>query len=418
MSQIDFNPAPGSTHVGLELTFGTTNAVTRAFPISPVDMSGLTQENVVPQDEKTRLFGACVPVQGLKGGTLSLGYYLRPDGTQLTSANAAATHPLGLILKGLMGGEAANNGSTVAAAGSSTSSVVVAAGHGSRFKIGQWVAAESAGSVLTARRITNISTDTLTVRPNWTTPTASTGIVVNSYTYYLTQQNSQTLVVQHAKADSQASAYQWTLNGCNGALDVSLERGQLARVTANLQVATWTGPSAQGISVAAATDSMAAPVLVRGATTLLQAHSATTSTHYAMKSVAVRIAAPTTHTTELGGVEGKTSSQRTGGRPAVEVTLRMRSDLDLDNASSAYYTGQTKLSVVVIVPVGTGLTQRFLVLDIPTAIINAKPRQVDDGGLMATELTLMCLEDETTTTSGLSGTNLDLAVSPIRIALI
>lgn len=418
MAQLDFSPIPASTLIGIESSFGTTPSMTRCFPAEPLDMSGLMQDNPVPTDERTRLFQALMPVQGFKGGSVRLPYYIRPDGTQLSSGASAGTHPLGVLLKALMGGEAAAAGSTVAAAGSSVSQVVVAAGHGSRFKAGQWLAAES-GGVLYPRRVTSVSTDTLAVRPNFGgTPTSSTGLVINSYTYYLTQQNSQTLTIQHAKADSQASAYQWTLNGCRGSLDLSFERGQFPRATANLDVATWTGPSAQGISVAAASDLMAPPILLRGCTTLLQAASATTSTHYALKALSVSLAIPTEYQTEFGGVEGKTSAQRTGSRPALKCTLRMRADTELDNASNAYYTNRTKLSVVLICPIGSsGTSQRFVVVDIPTCVIDAKPKMAS-GPLMETELSLHCMEDETTTTSGLSGTDLDLAVSPIRVALI
>lgn len=414
MSAVDISARAGASYLGIESTFGSAPSVTRCFPDTGSTLV-LTQANLPNNDERVRVKAHLKPVQGLKSGTATLKTKLRPDGTQLTTGASAATPWLGVALKAGLGGEASGGGSTVQTS-STTTSLIVGTGHGSRFKIGTWIGVEVSGALEWAR-VVNVSTDTLTLVPALSgTPTTS-GVVVNSYCYFPTETNTQSLYFQHAKAqDSSASKY--SLGGGLTGLKLTTQRGEYLSAEWSLQFVTWAAPTTDTVAVTTASDGMAAPVVMRNATTLLQA-AATTSTkvHYPIEVLDVELPQNLAmdYVKELGGVEGNVGVMRAGEcRPWTKLKLTVRADSQL----KTWYDAQTTLQFVLQVPAGSGTTTRAVILDVPSCVIVAMTTPKESGGMWRQDVMLEGLEDTTTTTSGLTGTNLDCALAPFRLALL
>lgn len=415
MAAVDISARAGASYLGIESTFGTAPSMTRCFPDTGSSLV-LAQANLPNTDERVRVKTHLKPVQGLKTGTATLKTKLRPDGTQLTAAASAATPWLGIALKAGLGGEASAAGSTVITA-STASSLIVTTGHGAaRFKIGTWIGVEVSGALEWAR-ITNIATDTLTLVPQLSGAPTVGGVVVNSYCYFPTETNTQSLYFQHAKAqDSSTSKY--SLGGGITGLKLTTQRGEYLSAEWSVQFVTWAAPTSDSVAVTTASDGMAAPVVMRGAITLLQA-AATTSTkvHYPIEVLDVELPQnlAMAYIPELGGVEGNVGVMRSGEcRPWTKLKLTVRADSQL----KTWYDAQTTLQFVLQVPAGSGTTTRAVILDVPSCVIVAMATPKESGGMWRQEVTLEGLEDTTTTTSGLTGTNLDCALAPFRLALL
>lgn len=406
MSQADTVNRLGATWLGIESTLGTLPSMTRVFPAAVPDVSGLSQDNVKVEEEHPRGFRHQKPIQGLKStnSEVKLAFNLKPDTTQLLDGGSASTPWLGVLLKAGLGGEASGAGTTVAAMSTTTDLKLTSA---TGFAAGGILAAEVNGTLEVAK-ITTLATADVTPWPSFSaTPNTSSGVVVNSYCYYPTQSNTQSLSFQHAKATG--STNQWEARGCTSALEFKIERGALLQVMASLKAATWDGPANLSLSATAASDGMAAPLVARTVTCFLQSTATLTRTPYKVQSCTIKITQGDMHVPELGGVEGVSSMMRIPNRPFGTVSLKFRSDTVAD---STWYVGQTDLALMVIVEVGSGLTKRFVVFDCATCVVAAKPKFSDDGGRLVTELELEMLEDAT------ASATTDLSLAPFRVALI
>ena len=424
MAQATVLTRTGATYVGIESTFATTPTMTRVFPLSgSVDVSGLARAQLKVEDERPRGFAHIVPIHGMRSenSAIKAEFLFRPDGTQLQGPTTAVpAGPTGLhsLIMGLFGNTAVTagagayyvgQGSTVVSA--TSSSVTVTGGHGARFCKGQWIAVQVGAAAMQCVKVTNISTDTLTVWPNFSaTPTVGY-LLTNGLTFSPAQYHTATVTMQHAKAvGSSVTAAQWTANGCIGDLSLTWERGALPKIGVDLKSASHTGPSAQAISVAASTDGSGSTAGVYNATTLLQTFATTTSTNVKMLSAAVKFAGGMMHLPDLGSTEGVSGALRIPQRPFATATIKLPFDPALDTTD---WTSQTLFDLVQIVPIGTGLTQRYVGWELPNCVIVGKPKVSDDSGRLVTEITLESLED-VNVTSGSS----DLDFAPVRLFAI
>lgn len=402
MSQVNIRHSESATYVGIESTFCTTPSMTRCFPItSGVDLEPV-QAELENDEESIYLWDVKDPVKGLKDGKVKVPCYLAPDSTALNAAATPATPWLGTFLKALLGGEQSGAGSTVASSGSGTT-VSVASGHGSRFAVGTWGLFEVSGA-LEPGRISAISTDALTLDLALSAAATSSGLVYNTYCYYPTESNVQTLSVQHALIGN--SSHQWTLNGCTGGWDLKLDRNGLLRVDFDLMAATWTGPSSQSLTTTVGSNGMGSPWSMRDAVCILQAYNTTTRTHYPLHSISCKFDSGMEFIPELGGTEGKTGVMRTKGREFVTLTIRFQSDQARDATD---WVSRTTLQCVVLVPQGSGTSKRWFILDVPRAIIKGKPKLIKEGGFTLTEITLVSKINTSGTTA--------LARAPFRLAI-
>lgn len=402
MAQLKVLSETAATYLALEDSFGSTpGTMYRAFPVKgTLDMS-LEQAEVENEDESIYLFDTKDPVRGMKDGSVKAEFYLKPYATQLSSSVAPTNNYLQQLLKAVFGGHQVHSGSAVSLGTSGTS---VNVDHPSRFSIGQWALFATTNGLEPAR-ITNIATNTLTLSPALSSTPASASVVINMDNYYPTESNVNSLTVQHAKAGD--SSLQYLLNGCVGGIELKLERNQIAAVTADLKVATWSTGSL-GYSTAVGTEVLASPIVVKDAVVLIQATTATTRTAYPLKSLACKMTFENNFLEELGGTEGKTGAMRMGARGFAEATLKFK----IDTAAEGYWSNQTKLQIIAMVPVGSSTSKRWLVLDIPTAVPVGRPKLVNDGGVYYIE---MMVRSKLSTVNASSSTELSRA--PAVLAL-
>lgn len=415
MSAVAIPEKQAASFWGTETTYGTTPSMTRCFPTS-IKLKP-KQTNLKVEEERNRGRKHIIPVQGLKSCEGEIGWLLKPDGSQLTAAASAAT-PWGMMpFKTLWGGEAAAAGSTVQSS-STTTSVIVGTGHGSRFAVGTVIAVEVSGS-LEVTEVISVSTDTLTVWPQLSATPTTSGVVVNSYTYYpvdayAAHNASTSMAIQHALAATNVTGYadfQWTVNAATGLIEISIERDKLISAVWKLAAAKWTGPSDQSITVSAASDAMATAMPVRTGRTLIQALSSTTRTHVPIKSIGLKFPEENKLIEELDGtLEGTSGVQKITARPGLEVTIKQLADTSV---FSSHYTSQTKLAIWHWTQFGSGTTARFVGVVIPTAVVGVLPVYDEEGGLKTVEYTLEAMEDEKT-----SGATTDLALAAYRVFML
>lgn len=401
MAQSTINSRQAATYVGLETTFASTpGTVYRAFPKSTPDI-GLEQAEVENDNESVYLFDYLDPVQGIKDGSVKAEFYLRPHASQLNSSTAPSNNYLQQVLKGTFGGHTVNTGSLVGAS-ATTGSIPVDTS--SRFSVGQWALFTTTAGLEPAR-ITAISASTLTVFPALSSAPSSGSAAINMDNFYPTENNTNSLTVQHAKAED--SAFQVLMNGCIGGAEIKLERGALATVSVDLKAATWSTGSL-GYSTAVGTDTLASPMVVKDAVVLVQPTTTSTRTQYPLKSLSLKLDLGNSFLEELGGAEGKTGPVRTGNRSVADITLRFKAD----TVAEGYWSNQTKLSVMAMVPVGSSTSKRWIVLDVPTAVPVGRPKLVDDGGVLYLEMTLKA---KLSTVNSSQST--DLARAPVVLAV-
>ena len=409
MSQINQRSREAATYIGLETQFASLPAAMhRAFPVEGTFAAELEQTELDNLDESTRLYDVKATVRGLKGGSVKFELYGKVPATQLLDSVSVTPNYLDATLRAALGSFAGDEGSTIASAG--PLSFDVQAGNGTRFEVGQWIAVQT-GSQLEPCRITSIATDTIRVYPALSGTPGATDLVVNSNTYAPAPNHTGTLHLQHAKSADTAHGLQWSISGSTTSLTFDVKRNELFKVGVECQAASWTGPVDQAFVTSSASDtSMTAPFAVRDAITIFQPVATTTRNSYCLLSADVKINGGMEFIECLGATEGKAGAFRKGQRIFAEATLKFRFDPDTD---ATQWTAQQLMSCIIMVPKGTGVTKRFLVLDMPTCRIVGKPKIADENGMVYCEVMLQAAIDTTTT-----GSTSDMALAPFRIALI
>jgi hypothetical protein len=403
MAQVGFNPSQAATYFFKETSFCVSGTLVRGFPISKTFQHAITQKEIENEDERPNLYNNLKTIKGMKDGTLKFDYSVRPASSQYDSSTAPVNHPLGIILECLFGGKTTNTGALVGAA-PTTGSVTVT--NGALFSIGQWALFPTSGG-LEPGRISNISSNTLTITPALSAAPISASAVVNMDNYYPTEQNSLSLTVAHAKA--QNSAYQWSFLGCTGDIEFKSDRNDFCKITPNLKVGTWITGS-QGLSTAVATDTNAVPLAVKDARCVFQATTDTAfNTAYPIASYGIKVNLANEHLMELGGIEGKTGVIRSGQRMFAEATIKFLAD---QAKSDTLWNAQTDMQLTLQIPVGTGTTKRWIVLDMPTCNIVGVPVFAEDNGKMYCTVTLHSAMNTITANS-----STDLARAPFICAL-
>jgi hypothetical protein len=403
---------PAVCLVGAESTFGTTaSSMVRLFPES-VEIKLMREMHDV-RELRTRGFAAQKKKKGFERGTIKIRGLIRAHGTQLVSgATPDSATALSLLLDAAFGANQSGNGSLVAS-GAATTGCSVTATEGSNFAQGGWVAVQSAAAALSPRRTATRATDAITWTPALGGAPSVGYAVVNGTTWYPTQTSTKSLTFQFVRTGNSTGTdpYQWTCTGCYvESLELIFEIGKMAEYEITLQVSDWTGPSDQSITRAAATDSQSAPFFVGGCFVMLQnAATSTNPTHVTIEKASVKFNLGMVPRPDFGGVNGRAGVMRIPARPFAEVAMTLPSDLAYD----ALFEAQTSQQFALWVPEGSGLTQRFFGVDVPSFYVNQKPDEADDGGRGVTTITGESLEDET-----LSSQTTDLGFAPARVFLI
>lgn len=362
-----------TTFWGAESVFGTGSVqLSQIAPKAGSFDEQHDQEDVIVDDESPYFFDEKSRIPGLKSGGCKLSLNVQPSGTLLNAAATPATPPNAVGLKALLGGESVAAGSLVAV-GTSATQVTVTAGQGSRFPAGTLCMVEVAG-VLHPTFVATQATDTLTFGIALPGTPGVGAFVTNAYNYYPTDGNSASLEVRRAIVGDANEQYQWL--GCNGNLEMSLERGKLITETYNLMAADW-NEGALGYSTAFAANTQGDRFVVKDAVTLLQTPATTTRINLPFQSVSLKFATAMVLQDEHGGINGNTGWMRAGmERVACEITLRTRVDRQL----VTWWQSKTQLRFFHATMSGSGTSKRANIIHAPLCSITGKPRIVDVGG--------------------------------------
>lgn len=385
MAQTFIIPDMQAGWIGNEITFGTL-----ASPMVRADLVGKAKVTLAPVEVENKTatvngFDVVPPEVGLFGGTVEFTSYLRPPLVAISGAAAVPTqnHPLGITLKALMGGESYNSGSAVAAV-STTTAVTVSSGHGTRFPQGSVVGVQTSNGIEWGY-VTSRATDVLTVAPAFGATPVTSGAVVNSYTYYPTETNNQSLSFQLAY--TQDATNQWQAVGCTGDFDIVIKEGEFPTVSTKLTVASGSGPASLGLSAATYTSLMSSPMVVNNAQVVFAATTDTTRTQYGLEECTIKINNGMTHVAQMGAgaVEGKGLAARTKLGAYAEATLKFRSDTVID---TSYWTNRTNMQLWVAWSKGAGTSKRWDVVGLPTCYIVGKPVYDNSGNHIITTVTV------------------------------
>ena len=402
----------GRTKLGIESTFGTlAGTMVDVYPDSG-GLLDLKQEQIKLRDERPTKTAHQQNVLSMLSWGGKMAFKARAPVAQLNAAATAVTPPQGLLPKALWGGEAKAAGSTIVSA--TTTELTLASGHGSRFPVGTWGAVVISGVPVPFKVITQVS-DVIGVYPTLPGVASASAVVYNSVCYYPTQSNTQRLSVQHAKPNAaNGSDYdqQWEARGATGDLGLELKIGQVPMLSADLRGAPWTGPSsAPGLLPApAAAETQGTPFVFNNATVLWQPTTTLTRVHQPIKGIDFKFDGQMMHLEDPGGTEGKIGVERVGSEfMMVSGAIQKRFDGTFDG----YYAAGTPLWFCAMLPLGSGTSTRWMIVEISTMFLSQKPGLADDGGMTRHGFEWEGLEDQTITSPAT-----DLARAPFRVAYL
>ena len=422
MAQSDIITRERATFIGKETTFGTTPAgsfptkMVRAFPLGDgLILEGLAEEMLPVGDERVRRLDAIHPVHGLriasKVGALKMLLKSTPSGAQLDDNATPATYELTprLVLAHALGSELANEGDFIS--GTASSTVLINVVDGSKFRKGTFIAVEVAGQMEFAK-ITNISTNALTIAPALSAAPATGGeIVRNLYNFCPAETLTSSLTIQQAFVPDATA--QVTANGCYGDVSFDLpEFGKLPSMSLALTATNFTGPSGQSFSVASATDEMGPPFA--WAPSVYLATSVARATRLVCEGATIEYANDWQMVRDPGATQTVSAVVATGGRPtAVKATIKLRFDSDY----KASFDADTAYQMIIVQRIGTGTSASFWIWEIPEARLVAQPKLADMGSRLHMELSLEGIQDTTVTLGGTTDpTEIDFIKAPFRVA--
>lgn len=426
MAQSNIITRERATYIGEEATFGTTpplppsgtfpDQMTRVFMIGDDEARDPQEEMLDNLDERVLRNDAIKKVHGLQIATkFAAKFYLKttPAPLQLLDAVVPGAIPERIVLRHGLGTEWANEGSTAVNVGSTTTAVVVQAGEGVRFKKGTFIVVTISGAKEWTK-ITNISTDTLTVSPALSGIPADGAAVQNLYNYAAAESHANSVTIQQANVGDATAQY--TFNGCHGNFSVEFpEFGQLPTMNLDITATSVVGPSAQGISVASAADIMGAPIVFKPEV-YIAAGTIVRGTRVICEGLGLEYTNGWEMVRDGSAPQTVGAVVDTGGRPdAVTFTCRTRFDPDWETAFNA----DTSYNIVLVQRVGTGATAAFWIFSLPNAILAAKPKPSKVGERMYLDLQFTGLRDTQPILASPipeTGTDLDLIGSPLKVA--
>lgn len=339
----------GTTYLGIESTYNSTPTMTRVFP-----RRGGTRKEAqpaVPVETLTTHTEVREPsVLAYKSCESSIPFDARVHATLLNDAAGTPTRSwLGVPLAGVLGGESLHAGSKIIA-GSTATVLKVTATQGARFNVLDGILVTVAG-VNEFAVIKSIAGDDLTLMFALSAVPSVGADVFACAAYFPKDQHSDSLTFQHARAQNANS--QWTHNGCTGSLALDLPRGGMVGLTFNLQGASWTGPSAQGIDATSpGSQTMSAPFANVRALQILQPISTTTRVHVPFESISIGLDCGMSLIEDVGGNEGRVGPMRTSFAASADIVLRN------DPAWRSSWDPSTVYQLVHCVYQGSGTARR------------------------------------------------------------
>lgn len=419
MSQSNIIQREQAVYFGEESTFGATpagsfpNAMTRTIVAEPITADGAVREMLDVNDVRVRRLDAIQPVQGLEiASKFSASMLLKqtPQSAQLTSSATAGSLTPRLWLRHALGQEFAQHGSTVAT-GTSSTVFDVASGHGSRFRLGTLIAVQVSGQMEWAM-VVNIATDTLTVAPALSGTPATSAIVRNLYNYAPAESHTNSLTAQIAYVgDSNA---QYTFNGCHGGIKFNFgEFGKLVNMGIDLTSISFTGPSAQSLSTATASDEMGSAFPL-APSVFFSSGAPTRTTTLVCEKFSIEFDNAWEMVRDPSATQTVNSVVNVAGRPRAAkamVTLRFDSDY------GASFDAEDVYNFTIVQRVGTGTSASFWVWQMENVKLVAQPKLTKVGERLYMDLELNVLQASAIApVGGETAAQLDFLYAPMRVA--
>ena len=427
MAQTNIISRERATYLAEEITYGTLpvppstfpNVATRVFPLGDgLILEGLAEEMLPVGDERVRRLDAIHPVHGLriasKVGSLKMLLKTTKAADQLDDGATLASLTPRIILRHALGSEAADEGDVIS--GTASTPTVVNVTDGTRFKKGTFILVE-VNSEMEWAKITNISTNALTVAPALSAAPAIAGkIVRNLYNYSPAETHAASLSVAQAFVNDPTA--QVVAFGCYGDVSFDLpEYGKIPSMSLALTASAFTGPSAQSLPLDSASDEMG-PAFTWSPSVYL-ATSVARATRLVCEGATIDYANDWQMVRDPGAVASNgqlttvAAVVSTGGRPvAVKASIKLRFDSDYPAA----FTADTAYQMVLVQKVGTGLTASFWIWELPVAQLVAQPKLTVIGDRLHMELMLEGIQDTNVTLAAETGTDLDFIKAPFRVA--
>jgi len=419
MSQINVNARERATFIGEETSFGVLpsgsfpNAMTRCFPLGDDLIVGdLATEMLPVMNEKVRRFDAQQPVHGLKiaskvGGLKTL-LKATPSASQLSAAGAAGSLSPRLLLRHCFA-EYAVVGS-VSASSASATAVTVTTGEGVNFRKGTFIAVENAANEMEWTKITNISTDTLTVSPALTGIPADGAIVRNLYDYAPSESLQRSLSIQQRFVGESDQSTSHSIKGCFGDLSWDLPVGKLPSMTLGVTATDYA--FGETVSIATASDDMGAS-FKWAPSVYLTTTAISRIAPIPCEGVTLAFADAVEMVRDPSATQTVSSIVRVGGNPSVvKLGVKLRFDADHDTAFAA----DTAYTFVVVQKIGTGTTASFWIMEVPVAKLVGQPKRIKIGERLHLDLAFEGYQDSSVTLASETGEELDFIKSPLRIA--
>jgi hypothetical protein len=272
----------------------------------------------------------------------------------------------------------------VSSSGSPVNEITVTGGHGTRFAVGSIIIVVGEGP----RRVTAITTDTLTVSPPLSgTPAVST-VIRNCYCYYTGETDSTVYTVQHVPVESGTPVAEHQMLGCHFQPEFTLEVDNLAKLKLAGQCLEWTGPGDLSIGDAPAADDMGSP-LAWNPTFWLESSFATLPSA-ADEVGTVKVGLQRTWQMVQGSVvNGVGSVHEVAGRgQPIDVDVEGLYDPDWWTRRAA----STSLSFVGFTSDGTGSSSRYFGFWCPTVKVIDQPARGALGALLSSKAKLRAMQ--------------------------
>lgn len=406
MTWENVNKRTSNAWIGVESTFGTTSSNMRPVILSndpPWPNAGMTTQMLPRVEARSSRRAYQQPVKGLESGSpVTLRVDVKPPSTRLNSAaspvafnnSAALSHQI--LWRAAFGGELtpAAGSAVVSTTGTPVTAVEVTSGHGSRFVVGQTALfVTSAG--LEPRRITVISTDTLTVSPPLSGTMSVGAEVRNAYNYMATEDDVTTYTVEHAPIEAGSNETQSRQRGCvfNNP-EVTITYGQVPTLSLSGTSAAHDGPGDLSLSESAQSDDMGTPFALdvssgAGAVWLSDSLSSVPS---AAKVTQVKLTYPR-QWQDIPGAGGASSlaARKEVANPTQPIQIEI--ELYGGAAEVTAFASMTSRAFVIFGTTGSGSSSRAFGLWLPNTVPAMEPVVQVNGELAFCKAVLTAHQD-------------------------
>ena len=253
------------------------------------------------------------------------------------------------------------------------------------------------------RKVTAISTDTLTVWPNLSAAPAAAQLVLGSRTYYRAEAMTSTVTVEAANVESGTPAAQQRGRMVRGQCAWTAEIGARAMLAFDGVAQDHDGPDDLGLTSTVVDDDMGADVLWAGveggaaASFIFPTADASNPTHTCLESIAVTAPNGWREQLCMSGVNGAAGVLNTGGRTADTLELSATWDSAGVSLVNAFAAG-TVFTFLSYATRGSGTSQAWAGWYARRMAFDAQPSRVVKDGEVLVVCKFRCLANVDGTT--------------------